>query len=465
MPRVPHLLLAFSLALAAQAQDPPVDARLGTNRGASLSIKQVLPDSFPEVRVVFRAESKAGEPVWDLRREQLSVLENGKPCETTCLYPITSPVQLNIALVVDHSGSMAYGEGHNEENSWETIYQDSLGNWVTPPGYTMPMTHARHAVLDFVSDFDTARDAISLVGFSTTVDVREPLTHDVDRIKRRVARMQPTDWTALYDAVVAGVEQVAHAEGCRAVVVLTDGQDNSSRNSLRRAIRKANADSVLVFTIGLGNVDRPALEQLADGTGATAHFTSSASSLKDIYAAIGRSMRAYYSLTYRSVHFAEADTTRDVELLLDFNGSTLQDSATARVPDSLMAPYRIAEARVDDVVAQAPEERSWAWPLGLAVVAAAGAGSLVYRYRRNAQQPKRVLHVWPVPSAGELFIDLPAAAGTAQFHDALGNVVKKSRLAGGINHFDLSGLPIGQYTVLVNAADGTTSTRTLILAR
>lgn len=455
------ILLASTGVVVAQAT--AVDAHLSATTGASLSIKQVLPDSFPEVRVIFRAGSKAGQPIWDLRREQLTVLENGRPCATTCLYPITSPLPLNIALVIDHSGSMAFDAAHPQETHWESIRPDSLGVWHVPPGYVMPMDHARNAVLSFVDGFDTDRDALALIGFSTTVDVREPLTRDVDRVRRKVSRMRPTEWTALYDAVIAGVREVRDAGGYKAVVVLTDGQDNSSRNGLKRAIREANADNVLVFTIGLGDVDRRSLTRLAEGTGAVAHFTTSPSSLPGIYAEIGRSIRAYYSLTYRSVHFAEADTTREVEVVLDFSGMELRDTVTGLVPWRLLQPYRPTEALVEAVIEQVPQERDLSWPVGIGTVVLLGGTALVLRYRRSKKGPQRVLQVWPVPTTGELFVDLPAAAGTAVFTNAQGAVVKRSRLAGGVNHFDLSQMPTGTYTLCITPIGEPTDRRQLLI--
>lgn len=454
MPARSFLLGLFCVLLLASdvfAQQP-VQGEVKAH-GATLTVTELLPDSFPLVRVVLRAQDATGSPIWDLRREQLSVRENGKSCEAVCLYPITIPNPISIGLVVDHSGSMLMEPGMTEDEFallWEL---DSTGTWRLKPGIVTPLHRAKRAIRDFVDSFDGSKDSLALIGFADAVDVTVPLTQDMALIKRRTAALEADGWTALNDAVLAGLKQVGRSNGLKVLVVLTDGLDNMSRATLDKALAEARRTGIPVFTIGLGDADREALTLLAEGSGGQAFFTSSSEALQGIYADIGRNIRAFYNLTYRSEHFAMADTTRDVEVMLDFAGTQARDTARLNIPWGVLAQYEVQDkAALAAVRADAPD-RTWWWVGGIATVTALGGGALAFSFRRKERAAVRL---WPVPTDGELFIDLPDAFGTVRFADASGTVVKAYRLQNGINRFDLASLPAGPYVAEVVRA-GTVS--------
>src|SRR3954463_10064952 len=100
---LPFLLLCFC---GLKAQNKQVETEISSDRIFELSVIRVYPDSFPDVSVIFQARNKAGKPLWLLKKEELKVNENGKECEVKRSIPFTNNKPLNLAMVLDHSGSM-----------------------------------------------------------------------------------------------------------------------------------------------------------------------------------------------------------------------------------------------------------------------------------------------------------------------------------------------------------------------
>lgn len=73
---------------------------------------------------------------------------------------------------------------------------------------------------------------------------------------------------------------------------------------------------------------------------------------------------------------------------------------------------------------------------------------LAYRYRRKRKPI--VTRIWPVPTNGELFVDLDAIGGEVLINDATMTVSKKFRISNGVNHYDLSAMMPGNYTLTVS---------------
>ena len=160
------VLTTFLLCLGEglMAQDP-VKGNVQGIHGGRLQVVSVLPDSFPSIGLVLRAEDSTGTPFWDLHRDQVRVTEDGAQCAVTCLYPITYPAPIHIALVIDHSGSMALDGSYMEDTTllleWMTdaaAYQRFLDTTESP------LDHARNGVLCFIAGGDAGEGVFAAVG-------------------------------------------------------------------------------------------------------------------------------------------------------------------------------------------------------------------------------------------------------------------------------------------------------------
>jgi hypothetical protein len=76
------------------------------------------------ISIIFRAQTRDGNPVWDLKKEYLIVTENKQLCSLISLEAISKNQTINVALVIDHSGSMS--TEFSWENLWKWIRKDTL---------------------------------------------------------------------------------------------------------------------------------------------------------------------------------------------------------------------------------------------------------------------------------------------------------------------------------------------------
>jgi hypothetical protein len=128
------------------------------------------------------------------------------------------------------------------------------------------LDRAKSGARAFVSAMG-ADDSVAVVAFGSKVAVSQPFTRDRARLHRAIDTITAGGGTALYDAIARGALMLARAPGRRMLVYLTDARDVSSRYSLPD-IRQMNVcEGILVYGIGLGDVDTESLSALSSATG------------------------------------------------------------------------------------------------------------------------------------------------------------------------------------------------------
>jgi Ca-activated chloride channel homolog len=133
---------------------------------------------------------------------------------------------------------------------------------------------------------------------------------------------RPRGQTALYDAVYLGVEKVTRgAHRKRAVIVISDGEDNSSRHSFGELRRQLQEAGVAVYAVGVSDnwlpkqgVDRETLKRLAEATGGRAFFPDGAAGVSEAFERIALELRHQYSIGYRPSNFAADGRWRRVRV-------------------------------------------------------------------------------------------------------------------------------------------------------
>lgn len=416
----------------------PVQGSLTASK-ARLEIVDAFPDSFPLVDLIFRAVDSLGTPFWDLRRDQVQVAEDGRPCEVICLVPITYPEPIDVSLVLDHSGSMGVQAIFERDTAlYLRFWLDSAGYKAFVDTAITPLTYAKAGVIDFAKSFDPNKDRIAFTGFASTVGQQLALTGDTAGLIELVHGLSATTSTALFDAVIAGLGQLDDANRLRVLVVLTDGMDNASTAGLGDAVQLARRMEVPVYAIGIGNAWRPVLDSLTLLSGGKAFYTEDATTLSQIYTQISKEVQAYYELTYRSANLASQDTTRDVSMTVDFGEFQLKAGATARLPEEVIA-----------LLEQKERERMWVWAGGVLLAMAAGA-AITYVFRRKRHPI--VERVWPVPATTELYMLFSEPGVNVQFRHVSQGFSMNMRGTTGVNRYDISGWPSGAFVITVLAA-------------
>lgn len=123
------------------------------------------------------------------------------------------------------------------------------------------LSAAQEGLKAFIDSMATC-DQATLVSFNTDVTIDVFMTNDKTMLKQGVDALAASGGTALWDGIVTGINEVIDngSNECRAVVVITDGEDNASSNTVADVIAIALAVKVRVYPIGIGaSVNQPDL--------------------------------------------------------------------------------------------------------------------------------------------------------------------------------------------------------------
>ena len=182
------------------------------------------------------AMDKHGRPVTDLRRNEFSVQEDGRP-QAIQHFSEGRESPARVLLLVDASGSMS-----------------------TTPRTSSPIMAARQLL--YALD---PTDQIALAGFDHHYFGVVPFTTDHAQILRGFSEVQPFGATALHDALDHAASDLAsHGEGRRAVVVMTDGIDNASSQKADDVLARSRALDVPIYAISVVSpLDDPRSDQFA----------------------------------------------------------------------------------------------------------------------------------------------------------------------------------------------------------
>ena len=172
---------------------------------------------------------------------------------------------------------------------------------------------ARDALAHFVQTSHD-RDEYFLIGFNSRAQLLMDRTRDGNAVLDKLTFVQTKNNTALYDACYLGVERVQRGtHPKRALLLISDGQDNNSRytfNELRRVLKESD---VVLYAIGilggsdmgsaLGMEGQSILDELAGVSGGKAFYPNSAAEMDDIFEQIALELRHQYSIGYRPPNF------------------------------------------------------------------------------------------------------------------------------------------------------------------
>jgi tight adherence protein C len=303
MSRPLRLIVSLALALAVVGIFPGVASADDPYR---MQITQVDPSDFPNVRVVASLVDGQQRPVSGVDASSIVVSEDGRP-QRPSIETATKVAPIALALALDTSGSMA----------------------------GKPLTDAKSAMRTLIESLKPA-DQGAIITFSSTVSVAHGLTSDKDALIASTNAAVAAGNTAIFDAVAAAVDALSGvpAQTRRAIVLLTDGQDTSSRLSLAAATDRLRGQGYPLYVIGLGtSLDRPVLQALADGSmGGQAYVAPSSEQLSGIYAGLAQLISAQYVVTYSStVRAVTEGTTMSVTVLVLASGSVMATATSTFV--------------------------------------------------------------------------------------------------------------------------------------
>lgn len=254
----------------------------------TVDLSRIDASEFPVINCYFSAIDQNGKSLSGLRNENIAILEESAPV-TDFQYISMLPGKESIAviLILDHSGSMR----------------------------GKPLSAAKDAAIDFEQHL-SVNDKVALIAFGSKVDTVTELSTDRDNVRDTINALKPVGETALYDAIHQATENLTQCTADRkAIVVLTDGQDNASGSNADECADAAKQNGINIFGIGLGHsINSEALTSLAETTGGRSYFTNSPSELTSIYRAIAQQLQYQYKLTFNSPLPKEAAIWRTVNI-------------------------------------------------------------------------------------------------------------------------------------------------------
>jgi VWFA-related protein len=279
-------LPALSISTSAAAAAPDVDT------DPVLTIKKRV----DEVRVVFIATDKHGKFVRDLNQKDFAILDDHKPPQSIANFQRQTGLPLDLGLLIDTSGSV-----RSRFDFEQAAAIGFLRNTIRPK-------------------FDQA----FVMGFNTEARVSQDFTDDTTLLAAGVQKLHNGGGTALYDAIYqASKEKLNRRDddrpARRAIVVVSDGEDNQSAVSQAQAIEMAQRAEVILYAIstddsGLVLRGDHVLQQLADATGGRAFFPFKMKDIRNSFAAIEDELRSQYEVSYHPSDFEANGKYRPIEI-------------------------------------------------------------------------------------------------------------------------------------------------------
>lgn len=179
------------------------------------------------------------------------------------------------------------------------------------------LSDVRKAALSFFQRAITPRDRAAVITFNSFPNLAVELTNNRSALGSGLAGLVAEGRTALYDSLMFGLYYFTGIRGQRALLVLSDGKDESSRFDFEATLEYARRAGITVYTIGLRLNDsgaRRKLTRLADETGGRSFFLHTIDSLEEAYATIERELRSQYLIAYQSSNTLDDQAFRTVTL-------------------------------------------------------------------------------------------------------------------------------------------------------
>lgn len=291
------LLLMFSSASTAFAQND-----------AQVRITQVDNSKFPTVTVYVSVTNSAGEPV-GVDPATIQISENGEKMQIVDArgggqggQGVAEP--LTTMLVIDISGSM------DKKNK---------------------LTAAKDAAKTYVDQM-RAGDQAGLMTFDTKTYYVQPVTTDTAALTSAIDGLKTGGDTAMFDALVEAEKALDGVPGRKAIIVLADGLDNHSQNTVDSVIEQIGPSGLTISTVGFGDastasqsgLDDAALKSLAERSGGLYSFAADSQSLRALYQQLGRTLQSEYAITYVSPSTLRDGINRNLTVSLSGIGATTE---------------------------------------------------------------------------------------------------------------------------------------------
>jgi len=250
-----------------------------------------------EVNVVFTVTDKHGKFVTDLKQADFRFVDDNKPAAEIRSFHAETNLPLQVGLLIDASNSVRDRFRFEQESAIEFL------NQTVRRGYDQAM----------------------VVGFDVVPEVTQDFTDDAEKLDAGIRILRPGGGTALYDALYYAcrdklLKKPQSGAVRRAIILLSDGEDNQSHVTREEAIEMAQRADAIVYTIstnvsGTKGAGDKVLERIADATGGRAFFPFQIRDVTDDFAEIQQELRSQYDVSYKPADFKADGHFRTIEIV------------------------------------------------------------------------------------------------------------------------------------------------------
>ena len=249
-----------------------------------------------EVNVLFIATDRHGKFVRNLNQKDFAILDDHKPVESIVNFRPETNLPIEVGLLMDVSGSVT-GRFAFEKEAATGFLQHIV----------------RHGY-----------DKAFVAGFNKESRITQDFTDNVPALAAGVQRLRAGGGTALYDAIYKACrDKLLHEHADhpirKAIIVVSDGEDNQSEVTRAQAIEMAQRSEVLIYAIstddsGLILRGDKVLEDLASATGGRAFFPYKMKDITRSFAAIEEELRSQYDVSYKPSDFSADGRFHSIEI-------------------------------------------------------------------------------------------------------------------------------------------------------
>jgi Ca-activated chloride channel homolog len=250
-----------------------------------------------EVNVIFTVTDKRGRFIKDLKRDDLKILDNRLPPEKVSDFSAQTNLPLRVGMLIDASSSVRDRFKFEQEAANEFL----------------------HSILR------PKEDKAFVLSFDSTREVTAPMTNSTNELSKGIRMIRPGGGTALYDAIFSACRDILMKQNDkvttrRAIILLSDGDDNQSRVTREEAIEMAQRAEVIVYTIStdtsnsVNTQGEKILQRLSEATGGRHFRPFNLDDVSNAFTDIQDELRSQYAVAYKPSNLVADGAYRTIDI-------------------------------------------------------------------------------------------------------------------------------------------------------